>query len=61
MMRRAALLGNEQAIQYLQERGLNITMDNFVVDPIDASARQTIQKDITIPSRKDATGHMDTF
>ena len=30
MMRRAALLGNEQAIGYLQDRGISIISDNFV-------------------------------
>lgn len=38
MMRRAACLGNEQAIEYLQERGLSIVMDNFV-----AVGGQTLQ------------------
>ena len=43
MMRRAALLGNKQAIEYLQDRGLFITLNNFV-DPMEVSAAQTIAK-----------------
>lgn len=42
-MRRAALLGNKQAIEYLQDRGLYVTMNNFV-DPLDNSAAQTIAR-----------------
>lgn len=42
-MRRAALLGNKQAIEYLQDRGLYVTMNNFV-DPLDTSAAQTIAR-----------------
>ena len=36
MMRRAALLGNQQAIDYLQDRGLFTTHNTFVA-PEDAN------------------------
>ena len=41
MMRRAALLGNRQAIEYLQDRGLYVTVNNLV-DPDAANDPQQI-------------------
>lgn len=53
MMRRAACLGNRQAIEYLQDRGLYVTLDNFV-DP-NAS---NYPKEIAAATTKENLGFM---